>query len=136
VKQVSDGFPAGIDPGCGDVDDAGTKPARCSICEHRIGGSVTYLEETGDVPEPRQSWTLCPACAGAVRVEMERSPVLGALRVRIAVGLVAAERSPRAWRKPRSGMNDDAWLHFLFWGFGIAMFVHIIVIAWIATLMR
>lgn len=136
MKRVADGFPVGADPGLGDAGDAPAKPVRCSICEHRIGGSVTYLEETGAVPEPRQSWTLCPTCAAAVRAEMERSPVVGPLRVRIAVGVVASERSPHAWRKPRSGMNDDAWLHFLFWGFGIAMFVHIIVIAWIATLMR
>jgi hypothetical protein len=136
MKRISDGFPAGASPGLENPDDAAPRYVRCSICEHRVGGSVTYLEETGDVPDPRQSWTLCQTCAAAVRVEMERSPVLGALRVRIAVGLVAAERSPRAWRRPRSGMTDDAWLHFLFWGFGIAMFVHIVVIAWIATLIR
>lgn len=109
---------------------------RCSVCTRRLRGSIAYLDETGDAPEPRQSWMLCPTCDAAVHAELERSPVQGPLRVRIAVGLVAAERSPHAWRVPRSGMRDDQWLTFLFWGFGIAMVIHLLVIAWIAMLIR
>jgi hypothetical protein len=109
---------------------------RCSICAKRLGKDIAYLDETGDVPEPRQSWVLCPACDQAVRAELERSPVMGPLRVRIAVGIVAAERSPTSIRRTKAGLNDDAWLHFLFWGFGIAMVLHLFVIAWIAYLIR
>jgi hypothetical protein len=106
--------------------------SRCAICHRRLDHAVAYLDETGDVPEPRQSWMLCPACNAAVHVEMERSPVQGPLRVRIAVGLVAAERSPDAVRRVRTGFHDDAWLPLLFWGFGIVMVLHLIVIALIA----
>ncbi len=116
---------------------AGTERAealRCSICTRRLGGEVAYLDETGDVPTPRQSWTLCPACDEAVREELARSPVAGPLRVRIAVGLVAAERSPNALRAPRTAIGDERWLSLLFWGFGIVMVLHLLVIAWIATL--
>ena len=106
---------------------------RCAICSRRLGSDIAYLDETGDVPAPRQSWVLCPTCNASVRAELERSPVQGPLRLRIAVGLVAAERSPQALRAPRAGMRDDAWLFFLFWVFGIAMVVHLFVIAWIAS---
>jgi hypothetical protein len=111
-----------------------TEALRCSICTGRLGDEVAYLDETGDVPAPRQSWTLCPTCDEAVREELARSPIQGPLRVRIAVGLVAAERSPNALRAPRTAIGDERWLSFLFWGFGIAMVLHLLVIAWIASL--
>ncbi|HEV2235202.1 MAG TPA: hypothetical protein VGR57_00945, partial [Ktedonobacterales bacterium] len=107
-------------------------PARCDICEARTGRDVAFLDETGDVPEPRRSWMLCPDCNAAVSAELARSPVATRLRVRVAVGMVAAERSPHAVRKVRTGFGEDAWLPFLFWGFGIAMVLHLIVIALIA----
>jgi hypothetical protein len=75
---------------------------------------------------------LCPDCNAAVSAELARSPVATPLRVRVAVGLVAAERSPQAVRKVRTGFREDAWLPFLFWTFGIAMVLHLIVIALIA----
>lgn len=106
---------------------------RCSICTQRIHRDIVYLDETGDVPAPRQSWVLCPDCDAAVRAELERSPVQGPLRFRIAVGLVAAERSPHAVHAPSAGLRDDAWLSFLFWVFGIAMVLHLFVIVWIAS---
>ena len=97
---------------------------------------MQFLDETGDVPEPRQSWVFCADCDAAVRTELERSPVQGPLRIRVAVGIVAAERSPQAIRRTRAGLRDDGWLHFMFWVFGIAMFLHLFVIAWIAYLIR
>ncbi|GAC1447046.1 MAG: hypothetical protein PVSMB4_01150 [Ktedonobacterales bacterium] len=109
---------------------------RCSICTRRLGNSVASLDETGDVPAPRQSWLLCAACDTAVHAELERSPLRSPLRIRVAVGLVAADRSPKALRVPRVGLSDDAWLSFLFWGFGIFMLIHLAVIAWIAVLIR
>jgi hypothetical protein len=108
----------------------------CAICLRRVGQDITYLEETGEVPEPRQSWVLCGECSRAVQAELERSPVVGPLRVRVAVGIVAAERSPRAIRRIRAGMSDDGWLMFLVWGFAIVMVLHLFVIAWIAYLIR
>ncbi len=109
---------------------------RCSVCAARLGSEIAYLDETGDVPEPQQSWILCPACDAAVRAELARSPVEGPLRVRIAVGLVAAKRSPTALREPRTAVSDGGWLTFLFWGFGIVMILHLLVIAWVAYLIR
>lgn len=107
-------------------------PPRCDICEVRTGRDVAFLDETGDVPEPRRSWLLCADCNAAVNAELARSPVATPLRVRVAVGIVAADRSPHAVRKVRTGFHEDAWLPFLFWTFGIAMVLHLIVIALIA----
>lgn len=109
---------------------------RCSVCTRRLGNDIAFLDETGDVPEPRQSWTLCPACDQSVKAELARSPVVGPLRVRIAVAMVAAERSPRAIRRVRTGLKDDAWLRMLFWGFGIAVLIHVFVITWVAFLIQ
>ncbi len=108
----------------------------CSICLRRLGTDIAFLDETGDVPEPRQSWTLCPDCDKAVRAELEQSPVVGPLRIRVAVGMVAAERSPRAIRRIRTGWKDDTWLMVLCWGFAIVMIIHVFVIAWVAQLIR
>jgi hypothetical protein len=105
---------------------------RCDICQRPTGRDVAFLDETGDVPEPRRSWLLCPDCNGAVSAELARSPVATPLRVRVAVGIVAAERSPHAVRKVHTGFREDAWLPFLFWVFGIAMVLHLLVIALIA----
>jgi hypothetical protein len=105
---------------------------RCDICAQRTGRDVAFLDETGNVPVPRRSWMLCAACNAAVGAELARSPVATPLRVRVAVGLVAAERSPQAVRKVRTGFREDAWLPFLFWTFGIAMVLHLVVIALIA----
>ncbi len=114
-----------------EADLPGASP-RCDICARRTGRDVAFLDETGDVPEPRRSWMLCPDCNSAVSAELARSPVATSLRVRVAVGIVAAERSPHAIRKVRTGFREDAWLPFLFWTFGIAMVLHLIVIALIA----
>ena len=92
------------------------------------------LDETGDVTEPRQSWMLCADCDAAVHAELERSPLRSPLRLRIAVGLVAADRSPRAAHLIRHIIPDDAWLPVLFWGFGIVMIIHIFVLVWVVSL--
>jgi hypothetical protein len=108
----------------------------CSICERPLDHDMLFLDETGDVPAPLQSWVFCADCDAAVRAELDRSPVEGPLRIRIAVGIVAAERSPRAIHRTRVGLRDDNWLDFMFWVFGIAMGLHliiIVVIGWLAT---
>src|SRR5690348_5856694 len=71
---------------------------RCSICERRLGKTLTYLEETGDVPEPRLSWLLCEPCGTAVREQMGRANLQSPLRLRVAVAMVSTERTPEARR--------------------------------------
>src|SRR5690242_14060710 len=86
---------------------------RCAICARRLGSTLAYLEETGDIPEPRQSWLLCGGCDEAVHQELERSPVRSPLRLRVAVGLVAAERTPAARRARFGQLSDMAWERLL-----------------------
>ena len=65
---------------------------------------------------------------------MHRSPVRSPLRLRIAMGLVAAERSPQAYSS--RFMNDRMWIIILAWGFGIAMVLHLVLIVMIASFAR
>ena len=108
---------------------------RCAICERRLGKTLTYLEETGaDVPPPRQSWLLCDACNDAVHEQLEQSPVRSPLRLRVAVGLVAAERVPAARRGDLGELSDRMWERLLFWGIVAAFALHLAVMVFIATL--
>lgn len=54
------------------------------------------LKEPIDAPEPRREWVLCKPCHKALLAEMRRSTIRSPVRLRIAMGLVAAERSPQA----------------------------------------
>jgi hypothetical protein len=109
---------------------------RCDICRRRLGQTICYAEETGDVPEPRRSWVLCGECNDAVHDQMERSPVRSPLRLRVAIGLVATERTPAA-RRGRMGMiSDDGWTKVFFWLFSITMLIHLAVIVAIAGLIK
>ncbi len=113
-----------------------TPPTRCAICERRLGKSAHYLEETGDVPEPRQSWALCDQCYASVRARMEASPLQSPLRLRVNIGLVASERTPAA-RRARFGEHSDRhWERFLFWSFLLAMLAHLMLIVIIAGIAR
>jgi len=107
---------------------------RCSICTSHIWFQAISLGEPEGVPEPRQSWTLCKSCHRALLIEMHRSPVRSPLRLRIAMGLVAAERSPQAYSS--RFMNDRMWIIILAWGFGIAMVLHLVLIVMIAFFAR
>ena len=109
---------------------------RCDICRRRLGTTVSYLEETGDVPEPRQSWVLCEACDAAVHEQMNLTPIRSPLRLRVAVGVVATERTPEARRANRGQMSDAAWMKFFFWLFLITMLVHLGVIVAIAGIIK
>jgi hypothetical protein len=73
------------------------KPLRCSICMKFIWSHPIVLEEPIEVPEPRFEWILCKACHEALLMEMDRSSLRLPVRLRIAMGLVAAERSPKAY---------------------------------------
>ena len=89
------------------------------------------MEPVG-VPEPRRSWILCQQCHAALLIEMRRSPIRSPLRLRIAMGIVAAERSPNAYKHNSSFMTDHAWVLVIAWGFGIAMILHLILIVLLA----
>ncbi len=111
-------------------------PARCSICQRRLRRSIHFLDETGDVPEPRMSWALCDACNTAVRERMTLSPVHGALRLRVAVALVATERTPAARRARIGQMGDQHWESLLFWAFLLLMLGHLAVIVIVASIIK
>jgi hypothetical protein len=73
------------------------KPLRCSICTSFIWFHPITLQEPVGAPEPRHEWVLCKPCHEALIVEMQRSIIRSPARLRIAMGLVAAERSPKAY---------------------------------------
>lgn len=115
-------------------DAAQRAPTRCSICQRRLGQSIHFLDETGDVPEPRRSWALCDECNGAVREQMERGPVRGALRLRVAVGIVSTERTPTARRARIGEMTDRRWEALLFWAFLLFMLGHLVLVVIVASM--
>lgn len=130
--MLPDGSPTQL----GDVGqpEASGRELRCSICARKIGKSIVFLEETGDVPEPRQSWVLCQACADAVRQQMAQAPVHGPLRLRVAVGVVSTERTPTARRARRGQLTDVQWMKLLFVAFILAMLAHLALIVVVAGL--
>jgi hypothetical protein len=70
---------------------------RCEICMKRTPNRMFVLHEhleSSVSPLASQTWRLCEGCAAAVVTEMQRSALCTPLRVRIAVGMVAAERRP------------------------------------------
>lgn len=108
----------------------------CAICRKRLRHSIHFLEETGDVPGPRQSWALCDACNGAVREQMRQSPMRGNLRLRVAIGLVATERTPAARRARFGQLTDQRWESLLFWAFLLFMLAHLALIVFVAYIAK
>ncbi|HEU0028950.1 MAG TPA: hypothetical protein VFQ25_17725 [Ktedonobacterales bacterium] len=111
-------------------------PTRCSICQRRLGRSIHFLDETGDVPEPRMSWALCDTCNTAVREQMRQSPLQGPLRLRVAVALVSTERTPAARRAHIGQMSDQHWETLLFWAFLLFMLGHLVLIVIVASIAK
>lgn len=111
-------------------------PTRCAICQRRLGNSIHFLEETGAAPEPRQSWALCDACNDAVREQIRISPVRSDLRLRVAVGLVATERTPSARRARFGQLSDRHWEALLFWAFLLFMLAHLALIVFVAYIAK
>ena len=107
-------------------------PVRCSICQRRVWANPTHFIEPLGVPEPRQSWALCKRCCDLLLVEMERSPVLSPLRLRIAMGIVAAERSPYVYAPTHKPLSDHNWIVIIAWLFGIAMLLHLVLVVMLA----
>jgi hypothetical protein len=112
--------------------DAASRRMNCDICRRRLGKDIFFVEETGDVPDERQSWALCEECHAAVRQRLEVSPVRTPLRLRVAVGLVAAERTPEARRSTFGQLTDESWIKVFFWLFPITMIVHLLIIVAVA----
>src|SRR6266705_7117455 len=108
----------------------------CSICTSRIWFNAVPLMEPEGAPEPRRSWVLCNDCYQALLIEMRRSPVRSPLRLRIAVGLVAAERWPQSHSSYRPVLNDRKWILFIAWGFVVDMLFHLVLIVMIAAIAR
>lgn len=106
---------------------------RCSICERRTWHNSIPLIEPEGVPDPRQEWTLCKRCHQELLVQLRLSPIRTPLRLRIAIGLVAAERSPYTYAPRRRPLTDRSWIIILAWGFGIAMILHLILIVMLAS---
>lgn len=75
------------------------KVSRCSICTNFIWLRPIVLKDPVEAPEPRGKWVLCRSCYEALLVEMRRSSmsIHSPNRLRVAMGLVAAERSPRVY---------------------------------------
>jgi hypothetical protein len=107
----------------------------CSICTRRIWFDPACLTEPEGVPEPRLSWMLCKRCYQMLSNEMQRSPVLSPLRLRIAMGMVASEYWPHAYpTRMRAYISDRKWIVFIAVSFIIAMLLHLALIVMIALL--
>ncbi|GCE04293.1 hypothetical protein KDAU_16220 [Dictyobacter aurantiacus] len=120
-------------------DDTGKRRSRapqyCSVCTARIWFEPIEMVEPEGVPEPRLSWVLCRACHQLLQNEMTRSPVRSPLRLRIAMGIVAAERWPHAYStRVREYINDRRMILFIAIGLIVAMVLHLILIVMVAGL--
>lgn len=83
-----------------------TAASTCAICTRRISDGMFAFHERADLSVPGQTWLLCTECASAVVTRLERSSAHSPLRIRIAVGVVAAERRPQ--RRPTI-LDADYW---------------------------
>ena len=109
------------------------KPERCSICLRLIWSRPIALKEPVGAPEPRQEWVLCKPCYKALIVEIYHSSIQSPARLRIAMGLVAARRSPRAYSRRRDVPTGEwefqrdfkyvMWFLVLFTLFHLVIFV-------------
>ena len=106
------------------------KPIRCSICTSFIWFRPIMLKEPPEAPEPRQEWVLCKPCHKVLLVEMRRSSIRSPVRLRIAMGLVAAERSPTAYqisspvREQETFQREFAWV---IWFMVLFTLLHLII---------
>jgi hypothetical protein len=108
------------------------RPFRCSICRHFILFYPISLKEPIDAPEPRHEWTLCKACHEALLVEIRRSVISSSIRLRIAIGLVAAERSPNAYpvnTKTREQQEFDREFAWFVWAIVLFGLLHAFIFA-------
>jgi hypothetical protein len=92
----------------------GNASQRCAICGRHPSAPWYSVAESDSLDDQRQSWLLCAACTEAVRDEVARAALQTPLRLRIAVGMVAAQRRPPArhsfWSEQYWKDLDDAAL--------------------------
>jgi hypothetical protein len=91
------------------------------------------LQEPPGAPEPHRAWVLCRHCHEVLLTQLRLSPVRSPLRLRIALGLVAAERSPKAY-SVNSHRRDQRRFIAIAWVLLLAMVLHLAVIVFLATL--
>lgn len=108
-------------------------PARCSICFRPIWAELFTLKEPAEAPDPQQFWVFCKVCYAAVMRELQNSPLHSPARVRIAVGLVAAERWPHL-RPNVAAREERIWIVFLLCGFAACGLIHLILLILIARM--
>ena len=78
-----------------EVDLQAARPSgRCAICTKCASDTMFTLHERVNPAEAGQTWLLCEGCAAAVVTEVDRAALRTPLRLRIAVGVVAASRRP------------------------------------------
>ena len=102
------------------------KPIRCSICTLYIWLRPIALKEPAEAPEPRREWVLCSYCYKALLDQMRRASLSTPVRLRVAVGIIAAERSPyymSAQRAFQREFNWFVWALILFTLFHLVIFV-------------
>jgi hypothetical protein len=110
------------------------KPLRCSICTSFIWLHPIALKEPVEAPEPLQEWVLCKPCHEALLVEMSRSTIRSSVRLRIAMGLVASERSPKAYHVHRQlgeqweFQREFTWFVWLLVLFGLLHLVILVIL--------
>ncbi|MGH2506279.1 MAG: hypothetical protein ACRDHZ_02495 [Ktedonobacteraceae bacterium] len=108
------------------------KPMYCAVCTSSIWFSPVVLKEPISAPEPHRTWTICKSCHEALLIEMRRSPLRSPLRLRIALGLIAAERSPTAYGL-KTHQRDQRRIVGIAVILFIAMIVHLALIVALAT---
>ncbi len=107
------------------------KPIRCSICTSFIWFHPIALKEPLEAPEPRYEWVLCKPCHKALLVEMARSSIRSPMRLRIAMGLVAAERSPKAYTSTSVSEHQQFQREFSWFVWAMVLFAlfHVVILA-------
>lgn len=109
----------------------------CSICRQRIWFEPLKVLEPEDAPEPRHSWVLCKQCYNALVTELRRAKIHTPLRVRVAIGMVAAERWPLAYPNSLHAHGADRrFIALLAFGFFIFMIVHLVFLVLVAGIMK
>ncbi len=111
------------------------KLIRCSVCTSFIWFRPIVLrepiaEEPVETPKSHYEWMLCKPCHKALLVEMHRSSIRSPARLRIAIGLVAAERSPAVSEYVRTQREFAfvVWMLALFTLLHLAIFAIILVV--------
>ena len=103
--------------------------ARCSVCTSVVWFHSIEIKEPVGVPEPRHEWVLCKPCHEALLVEMRRSALRSPVRLRIAMGLVAAERSPRAYKMSPQMHEQQAFQREFAWAIWFLVFFALLHVA-------